>query len=181
MTWLGDVWMQFDTMVHTHLDMDVRGIAARELFAPALIELSKVVSFNMFDHDLAIDVGLALDAVRSHVSALMIDGRIGSPYLMMQGAGPHFCPGGNPTPLLRSCCASGWCAMCASYLLSQAIMRIREMSSPVVASVHGFVVGGGVACMLHTDVRVAPSSTTFSFGNVSRGHVPIMLLSKRLP
>ena len=97
--------MHFDTMVHTHLDMDVRGIAARALLAPALIELSKVVSFNMFEHDLAIDVGLALDAVCSHVFVLMIDGRIGSPYLMMQGAGPHFCPGGNLKPFLRSRCA----------------------------------------------------------------------------
>ena len=101
--------MECDTVVHTHLDMDVRGIVVRAIFAPALLEFSKDVSFNMFDQDLAIDVGLALDAACSHVSALMIDCRIGSPYLIMQGAGPHFCPGGNQSNtllmfLLRFCC-----------------------------------------------------------------------------
>jgi hypothetical protein len=105
MTWLGDVWMKSITMVHTHPDIYVRGIVVRTSSVPALIELSKVESFNMFDQDLAIDVGLVLDVVCSHVSALMIDGQIGTPYLIMQGAGPHFCPGGNLKPLLRFFCA----------------------------------------------------------------------------
>jgi hypothetical protein len=98
--------MQFDTMVHTHLDMDVRGIVAGTSPLIALVELNKVASFNMLDHDLAADVNFVLDVICSHVSVPTIDGRIGSPYLIMQGAGPHFCPGGNPVPFLRSRCAS---------------------------------------------------------------------------
>ena len=55
------------------------------------------------------------------------------------------------------------------------------MSYLAMGSAHGFVVGGGVACMPRTDVEAILFLMTFSFGNVSRGHVPIMLLSKGLP
>lgn len=50
----------------------------------------------------------------------------------------------------------------------------------VSSAVHGFVVGGGVALMLNTVLRLASVTSTFSFGNLSRGMVPGMFLSHTL-
>jgi hypothetical protein len=49
-----------------------------------------------------------------------------------------------------------------------------------MGSAHGFVVGGGVAFLPSTEVEAVHLSMMFSYGNMSRGHVPIMLLSKAL-
>ena len=45
---------------------------------------------------------------------------------------------------------------------------------------HGSLVGGGVAYALQTTCRVAASDTSLAFGNLSRAHVPGMLLSRTL-
>jgi enoyl-CoA hydratase/carnithine racemase len=172
--------MQFGPVVHSRQDMDVRGITIRTL-STALIELNKHASFNMIDHDLAADINFALDIVCCRASMPSnVDGT-GSPSLVLHGAGPHFCPGGNTRPVASTTCTATRSHMCGSYMTSLAHMRIRETRYPIVASAHGFVVGGGVAFLLNTDIKVAHSSTTFSYGNMSRGHVLIMLLSKTLP
>jgi hypothetical protein len=105
MSWMGDVWMKSDSVVQNHQEMYVRGIVAGTSPALALIELNKVASFNMMDLDLAADLNYVLDVVCYCVSVPTSDGQRCSPSLIMQGAGPHFCPGGNPRPLLRSSCA----------------------------------------------------------------------------
>jgi hypothetical protein len=86
--------MQFGPVVHSRQDMDVRGIKVRTL-STALIELNKHASFNMIDHDLAVDIGLAVDAVRYHGSMFLnVDGT-DCLSLALHGVGPRFCPGGN--------------------------------------------------------------------------------------
>jgi enoyl-CoA hydratase/carnithine racemase len=42
------------------------------------------------------------------------------------------------------------------------------------------VLGGGVALMLNVDMHVSSIMSTFSFGNLSRGMVPGMMLSQTL-
>ena len=46
---------------------------------------------------------------------------------------------------------------------------------------HGVVVGGGVALALHSHVRLGAAASTLSFGNLSRGAVPGVRLSRTLP
>jgi enoyl-CoA hydratase/carnithine racemase len=51
----------------------------------------------------------------------------------------------------------------------------------MICAIHGFVLGGGIALMLNTDLHLSSMTSTFSFGNLSRGMVPGMMLSQTLP
>lgn len=96
----------------------------------------------------------------------------------LHGAGPHYCPGGNPTPKTL---AGATPFSTGSISLYRAIVGIRHTGGTLLSSLHGSAVGGGVAYSLSTTFRVAASSTSISFGNLSRGAVPGMHLSRTLP
>ena len=49
------------------------------------------------------------------------------------------------------------------------------------ASVHGKLLGGGVAFALAADWRVCSVRTTFNFGNLPHGVNPLFMLSRALP
>ncbi len=49
------------------------------------------------------------------------------------------------------------------------------------ASIHGKLLGGGVAFALAADWRVCSTSTTFNFGNLPRGVNPMFMFSRALP
>ena len=49
------------------------------------------------------------------------------------------------------------------------------------ASIHGKLLGGGVALALAADWRVCSTATKFNVGNLPRGVNPIFMLSRALP
>ena len=59
-------------------------------------------------------------------------------------------------------------------------MCLRLLQCHRIFVLHGVVVGGGVALALHTHVRFGAAASTLSFGNLSRGAVPGMRLSRTL-
>ncbi|CAE7837281.1 ppsC [Symbiodinium sp. CCMP2592] len=61
-------------------------------------------------------------------------------------------------------------------------LRLREAAENglLVAALHGLVQGGGVAMSQVADVRFADVETTYVLGNLSKGAVPCILLSKNV-
>ena len=90
--------------------------------------------------------------------------------LSLQGAGSTFCAGGNPY---------GWRATQLISLARDLYESIRGfielggLNIPIVAAVHGTMIGGAAAIFLHADLRFADRDATFQHGNLSRGVCPI--------
>lgn len=138
-----------------------------------LIELNSACSNNMMDPGLAIDFDYMMDTYKH------LRGRMTPMACVLQGVGPHFCPGGNhrPSPMPG---ATAWTYSARAYS-SMAFIRLGELAIPVVTAVHGSLIGGGVALSLLTGSRAAASSATLCYGNASRSACPLMHLSKNLP
>jgi enoyl-CoA hydratase/carnithine racemase len=148
------------------------------------LELYSVATYNMMDPFLSMDVYWATDVMCLHIERQRHRGGacLG---ISVQGAGPHFCPGGNPNPLgdaglkLRNGLMLKKWDFC-QYVGYAPFTRIRELAVPTVQGSHGGQVGGGNAYALNHTKRACDAKTTISFGNVSRGMVPGMLLSGTL-
>jgi len=141
-----------------------------------VFELNANSTYNMMDANLSWDLDWACDTAMQHMNRSW--NKTYTPIgCMAQGAGPHFCPGGNPQgvppPGMSAFDASQYCGY-------HPFIRIREMGIPIVVASHGAQVGGGCAYALNATTRVCAHNTTISFGNVSRGAVPGMMLSRNV-
>merc|ERR1712232_1066386 len=140
----------------------------------------------MMDPKLSQDLDWAMDVVCTHIKRTETRGETISG-VQTQGAGPHFCPGGNPNPFngpndLTNPQLWQWGRFDAAQVVGYApFCRIRELAVPTIQGSHGAQVGGGNAFALNHTVRACDHKTTISFGNISRGAVPGMILSQTLP
>ncbi|WP_217586292.1 enoyl-CoA hydratase/isomerase family protein [Lentibacillus saliphilus] len=50
--------------------------------------------------------------------------------------------------------------------------RLRQIKKPLIASVHGFVLGGGFELALHCDLIIAAETTEFGFPEIKLGVMP---------
>ena len=125
----------------------------------AVLELCDVANFNALSLELMSELSLAI----SHVG-LLVDVRA----IVLQAAGPHFCIGAHPhqrpdenVPI----------AALAERLLtlSRCCCSLRHLAAPVLAAVHGHVVGGGVALCLNASFLICTQTCTFEHGNLPRG------------
>mmetsp|Transcript_26182 Transcript_26182/g.57717 ORF Transcript_26182/g.57717 Transcript_26182/m.57717 type:complete len:937 (+) Transcript_26182:90-2900(+) len=142
-----------------------------------LMELNSVSTFNMMDAGLAGDVTWAIQCIREACT------RKGWSNLqpvahVTSGAGPHFCPGGNPNPKQMPGLTPAQAGAYTNYL---GFVGQRSTGCPTLSAGHGSMVGGGVAYALSGNIRGLASQTTIAFGNLSRGAVPGMHLSRTLP
>lgn len=141
-----------------------------------LLELNSVATFNMMDPTLGLEVNRAMDSIQMQFRKTQSNASVPMA-LLIQGSGPHFCPGGNPAPIIPAGATPFFVHMFNAYL---PFVRCRELQIPTICSSHGSQVGGGVAYALNCTMRVAPSTTTVAFGNLSRGAVPGMFLSQTI-
>jgi enoyl-CoA hydratase/carnithine racemase len=85
---------------------------------------------------------------------------------VLSGAGAHFCAGLDLTALTESAAAD---AMFHSRLWHRAFEHIQFGRVPVVAVLHGAVVGGGLELAASTHIRVAEQSAFYALPEGQRG------------
>jgi 2-(1,2-epoxy-1,2-dihydrophenyl)acetyl-CoA isomerase len=100
--------------------------------------------------------------------------------LLMSGAGPRFCAGGDLASMLAADDRAGYVEALATEL-DAALQRLLGVAKPVVAAVHGAVAGAGLAVLLSCDLVVADESTRFTSAYAGIGLTPDCGLSWLLP
>mmetsp|Transcript_84756 Transcript_84756/g.182760 ORF Transcript_84756/g.182760 Transcript_84756/m.182760 type:complete len:660 (-) Transcript_84756:32-2011(-) len=159
-------------------DPRVRVLVTQSSPAVVLMELNSLATFNMLDPVIGFDMGMMHDTVNQ---CLLKRDRHSHGYplgFVLQGVGPHFCPGGNHHPVSPHGATPLQMSTHSSALINA---RFREHSMPGITAITGSAVGGGVAIATLTTQRVCASNASMAFGNLSRGASPMMWLSKNLP
>lgn len=143
-----------------------------------LLELNSKHTFNMLDPVLCTDFNMMMDAYHMHLTKAK--SRNSLPLAaVLQGAGPHLCPGGNHHPVAPEGATPFQMASVAASSIF--VVRLKELCIPTVVAITGNAIGGGVAVSLNGTERVIAQNGSAAFGNLSRGACPIMMLSKHLP
>ena len=138
------------------------------------VELNDPFNFN------AQRFGL-LTALRTVIRKLESLASTGEVYShIFQGAGAHFCTGGRHDDL-EHVTVDERTALAGLPKQSSITKYIRLLRVHTSASIHGKLLGGGVAFALSADWCACSIATTFNFGNLPRGVNPIFMLSRALP
>ncbi|WP_166789525.1 3-hydroxyacyl-CoA dehydrogenase NAD-binding domain-containing protein [Cryobacterium sp. TMS1-20-1] len=112
---------------------------------------------NMGNIHLRRDLSQALAAIRDNASVTGLTG------VVIDSAGKHFYAGSDISEFDRPL---------EEPQLPSVITAIEALSVPVVAAVRGLALGGGFELALACDGRVADSSATFGFPEVTLGMIP---------
>ncbi|WP_432975313.1 enoyl-CoA hydratase/isomerase family protein [Dactylosporangium sp. CA-233914] len=100
--------------------------------------------------------------------------------VMILGAGPRFCAGGDVSAFAGHASPSTYLFELAS-LLGEVTQRLCALPKPVIVGVHGVVAGGGLGLMLSADVVLAAADTRFTAGYPGIGLSPDCGVSYLLP
>eukprot|EP00669_Euglena_mutabilis_P012224 TRINITY_DN6856_c0_g1_i1.p2 TRINITY_DN6856_c0_g1~~TRINITY_DN6856_c0_g1_i1.p2 ORF type:complete len:411 (-),score=116.85 TRINITY_DN6856_c0_g1_i1:17-1249(-) len=146
-----------------------------------VLELNDPSHCNAIDWAMANDLQRAIERLKEMAQDLDENGQPMVRAVVFQGAGDHFCVGVNPYNFIRRTKAlpvitSGQ----ITYEIYRAFVALRDIGVPVVAVVHGKVMGGGLAACLNSDYRIAHEGSLFNYGNLPRGVCPGLLLSHNL-
>ena len=100
--------------------------------------------------------------------------------VLLQGAGPRFCAGGDVASFHASADPSTYLHELATALEVE-LTRLADLPKPVIAGVQGAVAGAGLAAMLNADVIVAGRGTKFVAAYSGIGLTPDCGVSRLLP
>ncbi|HSV57879.1 MAG TPA: crotonase/enoyl-CoA hydratase family protein [Variovorax sp.] len=121
----------------------------------AVVRLKRAPKRNALSDELILALQSTFEKLPSTVRAAVIDGE-----------GPHFCAGLDLSELKERDAAQG---MHHSRRWHAALDRIQHGPVPVVAALHGAVVGGGLELASACHIRVADSTTFYALPEGSRG------------
>ena len=136
------------------------------------IELDDPAHFNTLSPEMASDMLAAVGWLAAKDRGVVRS-------VVLQGAGDHFCPGGNIYRVGGSLLSLVAHAR-ASYDLFDGFCRLRTLPSLVVCAAHGTVLGGGMAISLLTDYVTTHNTATFQVGELSRAIYPAGLFTRTL-
>ena len=140
-------------MNHPHPDIhfELRG----EQQEIAVIRLTRAPKRNALSDGLILALRDLFDHLPASARAAVIDGE-----------GPHFCAGLDLSELQERDAGQG---MHHSRMWHAALERVQYGPVPVVAALHGAVVGGGLELAAACHIRVADESTFYALPEGSRG------------
>ena len=98
--------------------------------------------------------------------------------VLFDGRGRAFCAGGDVASIAQ---AEGTFVTDLADTIHEGHLMLRECPKPIVAAVHGSVVGGGLGFMLVADYIVAAESTVFASKYAEIGLTPDCGVSTLLP
>ena len=121
----------------------------------AVVRLMRGVKRNALSDSLILALRDTFDNLPTNVRAAVID-----------GDGPHFCSGLDLSELKERDAGQG---LHHSRMWHAALERVQYGPVPVIAALHGAVVGGGLELASACHVRVADSTTFYALPEGSRG------------
>ena len=135
-------------MTHDDLELELRGQVA-------VLRLARPTKRNALNDALILALRDTFEQLPSQVGAAVLD-----------GAGEHFCAGLDLSELKERDAGQG---MRHSRMWHAALDRVQYGPVPVVAALHGAVVGGGLELASACHIRVADESTFYALPEGSRG------------
>src|SRR6478609_9725398 len=136
------------TMTHPDIQLDYREDVA-------IIRLTRETKRNALSDGLILALRDAFKKLPSTIRAAVID-----------GAGPHFCAGLDLSELKERDAGQG---LQHSRMWHAALELVQHGPVPVIAALHGAVVGGGLELASACHIRVADSTTFYALPEGSRG------------
>ncbi len=138
-------------MTYTDIHLDFQG-DAREV---AVIRITRGAKRNALNDGLVLSIRRLFEELPDTVRAAVIDGE-----------GDHFCAGLDLSELSERDAAQG---VLHSRMWHTALERVQYGPVPVVAALHGAVVGGGLELASACHIRVADETTFYALPEGSRG------------
>lgn len=138
-------------MTHPDIHFELRG----DHQEVAVIRLMRAAKRNALNDGLILALRDLFENMPSTVRAAVID-----------GDGPHFCAGLDLSELKERDAGQG---LHHSRMWHAALERVQYGPVPVIAALHGAVVGGGLELASSCHIRVADESTFYALPEGSRG------------
>ena len=138
-------------MSHKEISVELRGDQQQV----AVIRIMRPAKRNALNDGLILGLRDTLEALPDSVRAAVID-----------GDGPHFCAGLDLSELTERDAAQG---VHHSRMWHKALEQVQYGKVPVIAALHGAVVGGGLELASACHIRVADSTTFYALPEGSRG------------
>lgn len=135
-------------MSHQDIQLEIDG-------AVAVIRLNRAAKRNALSDALVIGIRDTFQSLPSTVRAAVID-----------GAGDHFCAGLDLSELKERDAGQG---LYHSRMWHNALEQVQYGPVPVIAALHGAVVGGGLELASACHIRVADDTTFYALPEGSRG------------
>ncbi len=138
-------------MTHPDIQFDITG----DDHEVAVVRLTRGAKRNALSDGLVLALRDIFEQLPATVRAAVIDGE-----------GPHFCAGLDLSELKERDAGAG---LQHSRMWHAALERVQYGPVPVVAALHGAVVGGGLELASACHIRVADESTFYALPEGSRG------------
>ncbi len=122
----------------------------------ALLHLARVAKRNAFDDEMVRGIETAFTHLPEDVRAVVISAR-----------GDHFSAGLDLTTLTHQ--TTGVESLRRSAMWHRAFEAIQYGNVPVIAAMHGAVIGGGLELVAATHIRVADPTTYYALPEAQRG------------
>jgi len=98
--------------------------------------------------------------------------------VLLRGAGPAFCAGADLAQLERIAAGAGPLEnLDDAAALGDLLVRMRRLSKPIIAAVHGQAFAGGAGLATACDIVVASDDAEFGYPEVHLGFVPAMVMA----
>lgn len=98
--------------------------------------------------------------------------------VLLRGAGQDFCAGADLAQLERIAAGTGPLEnLDDAAALGELLIRMRRLSKPIVAAVHGHAFAGGAGLATACDIVLASDNARFGYPEVHLGFVPAMVMA----